>query len=92
VLGCHGSAQKVGGSGMLVFGDPANPLPLALAVLLGLVLVILDLAMALRFMGDLLKPDRRVAGGDKTLWLIIIVFGSVLGWLAYILIGRQDER
>lgn len=76
---------------MLVLGDPANPPPLALAIMLALLLVILDVAIALRFVEDLLKPERRVAGGDKTIWLLIILFGSFLGWLAYLLVGRQNE-
>lgn len=72
---------------MLVLGDPSTPLPLA--ILFPLIVLILDLAVALYFIEDLYKPERRVYGGDKTMWLVIILFGSILGWLAYLLIGRE---
>ncbi|WIG58034.1 MAG: hypothetical protein OJF49_000779 [Ktedonobacterales bacterium] len=72
---------------MLVLGDPSTPLPLG--ILIPLIILILDLAVALYFIQDLYKPERRVYGDDKTMWLVIILFGSILGWMAYLLIGRQ---
>lgn len=54
--------------------------------LLGLAL---DLLIAYQFLQDLYRPERRVLGGDKTLWAAVIVFGSVVGWAAYLFYGRQ---
>ena len=51
--------------------------------------IVLDLMIAFNFIQDLYKPERRVSGGDKTVWALIIVFGSVLGWAAYLLYGRE---
>ena len=60
------------------------------AALFGLILLFVDVAIALYFINDLYKPERRVAGGDKTIWMAIILFGSVLGWLAYLSFGRES--
>lgn len=67
----------------------APPPPLPLSVLFALVAFALNVVVALYFVQDLMQPERRVVGGDKTLWLVIILFGSVLGWLAYLLVGRE---
>jgi hypothetical protein len=72
---------------MLVLGATTTPLPIG--VLTALVVLILDVAVALYFINDLYQPGRRVAGDDKTFWMVIILFGSVLGWMAYILYGRE---
>jgi Phospholipase_D-nuclease N-terminal len=76
---------------MHVLGAPAIPLPpsLPLSVLFAIVAFALDVVIALYFVQDLMQPERRVAGGDKTIWLVIILFGSVLGWAAYLLVGRE---
>ena len=77
---------------MFVIGDPAIalPPPLPLGVLFAIVAFALDIVIALYFVQDLMKPERRVAGGDKTIWLVIILVGSVLGWAAYLLVGRES--
>ncbi len=77
---------------MMSLADPNISLPPALPipVLFALVALVLDVMVALYFIDDLMKPERRVAGGDKTIWLVIILFGSVLGWLAYLYIGREN--
>jgi hypothetical protein len=75
---------------MLELAD-ANTLPSPpLSVVSAVVALLLDLAIAFYFIQDLYQPQRRVSGGDKTVWLVIILFGSVLGWMAYLLIGRQE--
>ena len=72
---------------MLVHGDPNTTLPLAL---LALVVIVIYLRVLFYFIQDLYKPERRVYGSDKTIWLFIILFGSILGCLAYLYFGRQD--
>ena len=76
---------------MLILAAPtiSLPPPLPLGVLFALVALVLDVVIALYFIQDLMQPERRVAGGDKTIWLVIILFGSVLGWAAYLLVGRE---
>jgi hypothetical protein len=60
-----------------------------LAVLAPIVLI--DLAMVIYCIVDLYKPDRRVAGGNKLVWLLIILFVSTLGWIIYLLVGRDNS-
>ena len=71
---------------MLALGSAINT-TLLLALL---PLVLIDLGMVIFCIVDLYKPERRVRGNNKTAWLIIIVFISTLGWLAYLLAGRED--
>jgi Phospholipase_D-nuclease N-terminal len=75
---------------MLVLGNPTTLTSLPLTVVSAIVALLVDLAIAFYFIQDLYQPERRVSGSDKTVWLVIILFGSVLGWMAYLLIGRQE--
>lgn len=77
---------------MPIHSDPSAlpaPPPL-LIILMVIVFLIIYVRLVMYFVEDLYKPERRVAGGDKTFWLVIIVFGSVLGILAYLLVGRES--
>ncbi len=62
--------------------------PLLIAALAPLVLI--DLAMIIYCVIDLYKPDRRVRGGNKLVWLLVILLISTLGWVAYLLVGREE--
>ncbi|HEX9039058.1 MAG TPA: PLDc N-terminal domain-containing protein [Ktedonobacterales bacterium] len=62
--------------------------PLLLAALAPLVLI--DLAVVIYCVIDLYKPDRRVRGGNKLVWLLVILLVSTLGWIAYLLVGREE--
>jgi hypothetical protein len=53
-------------------------------------LVLLDLGIVIFCIFDLYKPDRRVRGGNKTVWLLIILLVSTLGWLLYLFVGRDE--
>ncbi|MDQ1551781.1 MAG: hypothetical protein QOD50_1203 [Actinomycetota bacterium] len=53
-----------------------------------LFILLLLIVVALR---DLLRPERRVKGGNKWLWGVIIVFGELLGPLIYFALGRENE-
>lgn len=58
------------------------PLLIPLAVIqLGL------LAFALR---DLLNRERRVKGGNKLVWALIIIFVNLIGPLVYFFVGREE--
>ena len=64
-------------------------LPPAVALILVVIFLIVDLLVAMRFINDLYQPDRQV-NGDKNTWAIIILLGSVFGMLAYVLVGRVE--
>jgi ABC-2 type transport system ATP-binding protein len=39
---------------------------------------------------DLLRDDRRVRGGNKGVWAVVIVFASMIGPVLYFLLGREE--
>ena len=53
-------------------------------------LVLLDLGMVIFCIVDLYRPDRRVRGGNKLVWLLVILLVSTLGWIIYLLAGREE--
>ena len=53
-------------------------------------LALIDLAMVIYSIVDLYKPDRRVKGDNKLVWLLVILLISTFGWLAYLLFGREE--
>jgi hypothetical protein len=59
-----------------------------IALLLPLVLIQLGLIVAALY--DLEKEERRVRGGSKLVWILIIVFVNVIGPLVYFAVGRED--
>jgi hypothetical protein len=71
---------------MLVLGSTLNT-TLLLALL---PLVLIDVGVVVYCIVDLYRPERRVRGGNKIVWLLIILLVSTLGWLAYLLVGRED--
>jgi|GraSoi_2013_60cm_1033757.scaffolds.fasta_scaffold16663_3 4-amino-4-deoxy-L-arabinose transferase-like glycosyltransferase len=71
---------------MLAHGSTVNT-TLLLALL---PLVLIDVGVVVYCIVDLYRPERRVRGGNKIVWLLIILLVSTLGWLAYLLVGRED--
>jgi hypothetical protein len=67
-------------------------LPALITPLLPLIIPLLILELALIGTGlfDLTRPDRRVKGGNKLLWGLVIVFVEFFGPLIYFLFGRED--
>jgi Phospholipase_D-nuclease N-terminal len=53
-------------------------------------LLVLQLALMAVGLYDLTRPERRVKGGNKLVWGIVIVLGELLGPLVYFLVGRED--
>jgi hypothetical protein len=54
-------------------------------------LVLLDLGMVIFSIVDLYRPSRRVRGGNKLVWLLVILLVSTIGWILYLLVGREEE-
>ena len=57
-------------------------------VILPLILLVIDLLIVVYCLEDLLKPERRVAGGNKAIWAIILIFSGI-GWIFYLIFGRE---
>lgn len=54
-------------------------------------LIVLQLALIGFALFDLTRPERRVKGGSKPVWGVVIVFGQLLGPLIYFLLGREED-
>jgi hypothetical protein len=59
-----------------------------IALLIPLVLIQLGLIVAALY--DLEKEERRVRGGSKLVWVLIIVFVNLIGPIVYFAVGRED--
>jgi hypothetical protein len=53
-------------------------------------LVAIQLALVIVALRDLSRADRRVRGGAKWVWVIVIVFGELFGPAIYLLAGREN--
>ncbi len=53
-------------------------------------LIAIQLVLIVVALRDLAQPDRRVKGGNKLVWGVVIVLGEILGPLVYLLVGRED--
>ena len=58
-------------------------------LLLLIPIIVLEIALILFALHDLLKPERLVRGDSKLMWGIIIVFISLFGPLLYLTVGRR---
>ncbi len=54
-------------------------------------LIVVQLALMAFALFDLTRPERRVKGGSKLPWALVIVFGQLLGPLIYFLVGREED-
>ena len=54
-------------------------------------LVLLQIVLIILGIRDLMRPDRRVKGGSKIVWGLIIVFFNLIGPALYFLAGREEE-
>jgi small neutral amino acid transporter SnatA (MarC family) len=59
-----------------------------IALLAPIVLIQLGLMIAALF--DLEKDDRRVRGGSKLVWALVIVFVNIFGPILYFIAGREE--
>ena len=59
-----------------------------IALLAPILLIQLGLIVAALY--DLEKEERRVRGGSKLVWILIIVFVNLIGPLVYFAVGRED--
>lgn len=53
-------------------------------------IIVLQLVLMAVGLYDLTSPERRVKGGSKLVWGLVIVFGQMLGPLVYFLFGREE--
>jgi hypothetical protein len=54
-------------------------------------LIIVQVALIILALRDLLRPERRVRGDSKLMWGIIVVLISMVGPILYFVVGREPE-
>ncbi len=64
--------------------DLSTALPILVPILL------VQLALLILGLRDLLQSDRRVRGDSKALWAVVIIFIGIFGPLIYFAAGRTD--
>jgi hypothetical protein len=53
-------------------------------------ILLIQLGLIIFALRDLFQPGRRVKGGNKIVWALVIVFINLLGPLIYFLVGREE--
>jgi hypothetical protein len=53
-------------------------------------IVLIQLGLMVAALIDLEKDERRVRGGSKLVWALVIVFVNVLGPIIYLVAGREE--
>lgn len=61
-------------------------------LLLLLPIALIELGLLVYALVDLLKPERRVVGGSKLVWALVIVLISGIGPLLYLIVGRREAE
>lgn len=53
-------------------------------------IIIIQLALMIGALFDLEKDERRVRGGNKLVWALVIVFVGIFGPILYFVGGREE--
>ena len=90
--GCAGRADRTGSAGgARRYPEPAVPeLKTEQVIALLAPIVIIQLGLMIVALHDLEQEERRVRGGSKLIWAIVIVFVNVVGPIIYFVGGRED--
>ena len=54
-------------------------------------LIVIQLGLMIVALIDLEKDERRVRGGNKLVWALIIIFVNVIGPILYFVAGREES-
>jgi hypothetical protein len=66
------------------------PLKTEQVVALLLPIVVIQLGLMIAALFDLERDERRVRGGSKLVWALVIVFVNVIGPIVYFVAGREE--
>ena len=53
-------------------------------------IIIIQLGLMIAALFDLEKEERRVRGGNKLVWALVIVFINIIGPILYFVAGREE--
>ena len=54
-------------------------------------IVVIQLGLMIAALVDLERDERRVRGGSKLVWAVVIVFVNIFGPILYFLAGREES-
>lgn len=54
-------------------------------------LIVVEVGLALAALWDLTRPTRRVRGGNKVVWAMVIIAIRLVGPMLYFLVGREPD-
>jgi hypothetical protein len=63
----------------------------ASVLLILLPLALIEVGLVVFSLIDLFKPERRVIGGNKLLWALVIILVGTIGPIVYLLAGRKQS-
>jgi hypothetical protein len=53
-------------------------------------IVVIQLGLMIAALYDLERDERRVRGGNKIVWVLIILFVNIVGPIIYFVAGREE--
>ncbi len=53
-------------------------------------IIAIEIGLMIFALYDLSRPERKVKGDNKLVWVIVIVLLNLIGPLLYLLIGREE--
>ena len=53
-------------------------------------IVVIQLGLMIAALVDLERDERRVRGGSKLVWALVIVLVNIFGPILYFMVGRED--
>lgn len=69
--------------------EELTALPTPVLIALG-ILVVVQLSLEIYAIIDIIKrPADRITGGNKALWIVLVVFVNLVGAIVYLAVGRQ---
>jgi hypothetical protein len=54
-------------------------------------IIVIQLGLMIAALVDLERDERRVRGGSKLVWALVIVFVNVVGPILYLVAGREES-
>jgi Phospholipase_D-nuclease N-terminal len=54
-------------------------------------IIVIQLGLMIAALVDLERDERRVRGGSKLVWALVIVFVNILGPILYFIAGREES-
>jgi hypothetical protein len=54
-------------------------------------IILIQLGLMIAALYDLEKEERRVRGGSKLVWVLIVVFVNLIGPILYFTAGREES-